>query len=75
MRLQQLIKKYIPEGKELLYLKKAGLSKNLIYMWRTKKSSPSTLSIIYLAMVSAREEDIDYRACVVEGIRAAAKNG
>lgn len=73
MSLSDWLKKYIPEGKELAYLKKAGLSKNLISKWRKKTTSPTTLSIIYLAMVSAREQDIDYKTCVIEGIKAGAK--
>ena len=71
----QWIDKHIPKGNELKYLKKAGLCKNLIYIWRIKKAKPSCLSIIYLSMVICIEQNKIYKNVVVEGIKAGSTNG
>ena len=71
MKFMQWIDKYIPEGMELVYLKKAGLTKNMITIWRRGKSKPTCLPIIYLSMVISKEQNIDYKTVVVEGIKSA----
>ena len=76
MNFMQWIKKHIPPGMELVYLKKAGLTKNMITIWRRGKSKPTCLPIIYLSMVISIEQDKDYKTVVVEGIKSAgATNG
>ena len=75
MTFLEWIDKHVPEGKELLYLKKAGLTKNLIHLWRIRRCRPTCLPIIYLSMVIAIEQHKSYKETVLEGIKAGATNG
>ena len=69
------IEKYIPKGKNHLYIKKAGLSKDIFTRWKKKSTRPNTLSLIYLCRaISQLQPNLKYENLIFEAIKQGAKN-